>query len=130
MRQFAASEWERAERTLVTADHVVDKDPESAASRAFYAAFHAMSALFALRGLRFATHTGVRTAIHRDLVRTGQCPPELGKAYDALFDLRQSADYGDLRRISSPEAREAVESARRILEFVRNSCPELAADGI
>ncbi|MFB3894559.1 MAG: hypothetical protein ACE15C_21365 [Phycisphaerae bacterium] len=44
MRQFAAVEWERAQRALSSARQLVQTDPDSAASRAYYAAFHGMTA--------------------------------------------------------------------------------------
>jgi len=49
VKEFAGAEWERAQRTLVAGNQLVDIDPDSAASRAYYAAFHALTALFALR---------------------------------------------------------------------------------
>jgi uncharacterized protein (UPF0332 family) len=48
MREFARSEWQRARRIIKTAAALTQSDPESAASRAFYAAFHGLTALFAL----------------------------------------------------------------------------------
>jgi uncharacterized protein (UPF0332 family) len=53
MKEFAQSEWQRAQRTIKTAAALIQSDPESAASRAYYAAFHALTALFALRGKSF-----------------------------------------------------------------------------
>ena len=71
MKQFAAIEWHRARRTLTSAEQLIAGDSDSAASRAYYAAFHAVTALFAGRRQTFAKHAGLRAAIHRDLVRTG-----------------------------------------------------------
>ena len=50
MKEFAAAEWQRARRTLASGSELWETDPDSAASRAYYAAFHAVTALFALRG--------------------------------------------------------------------------------
>ena len=68
MKDFAASEWRRALRTLETAEHTVRTDPDSAASRAYYAAFHALTAFFALRGQTFSKHSAIRAALHRNFV--------------------------------------------------------------
>jgi 3-mercaptopyruvate sulfurtransferase SseA len=38
MKEFAATEWQRALRTLTSAEKLVDTDPDSAASRAYEAA--------------------------------------------------------------------------------------------
>ena len=124
MNGFALAQWQRARQSLATAAQLLDSDPDSAASRAYYAAFHAVTAVFALQGRGFSKHSAVRTALHRDLIRTGAWPRELGQAYNILMDLRETADYGGLRRVSSEEAGEAVEKARRIIRFVGQSCAE------
>jgi len=49
MREFATVEWDRAHRALASAGQLAETDPDSAASRAYYAAFHPLTALFALR---------------------------------------------------------------------------------
>jgi len=130
MKEFAEAEWQRAHRTLATARQVANTDPDSAASRAYYAAFHAVTALFALRGQTFSKHSGVRAALHRDLIRTGKWVEDLGRAYDLLMDLRETADYGGLTHVAEPKAVAASEEAARIIEAVGRSCPELReADG-
>jgi len=39
VKDFARNQWERAQRTVKTAVALIESDPESAASRAYYAAF-------------------------------------------------------------------------------------------
>ena len=125
MKEFAAAEWQRARRALTSADQLVRTDPDSAASRAYYAAFHALTALFALRGLTFSKHSAIRSALHRDLVQTGQWKKELGRMYDFLMDLRETGDYGGLTQVTPDDARSAMEKARAVLEAVRAACPEI-----
>jgi uncharacterized protein len=74
MKEFAQSEWQRARRIIQTASMLVETDPESAASRAYYAAFHALTALFALRGTSFKKHAALRGALHKDLIKSGEWP--------------------------------------------------------
>jgi uncharacterized protein (UPF0332 family) len=121
MKPFAVSEWERAGLSLDSARKLEDADPDSSASRAYYAAFHAVTALFALRDRDFTKHSALRAAVHRDLVKEGEWPAELGKDFDFLMDLRETGDYGGLTRVSSDDARSAVEAAQRILDAVRPS---------
>ena len=101
MKAFARVEWQRAQRALASARQLVESDPDSAASRAYYAAFHALTALFALRDQSFSKHTALRAAIHRDLIRPGVFPEDLGRAYDFLMDLRESGDYGGITQVSA-----------------------------
>jgi uncharacterized protein (UPF0332 family) len=125
MKEFAAVEWQRALRTLETAKQAVRIDPDSAASRAYYAAFHALTALFALRGQSFSKHSALRAAVHRDLVKGGEWSAELGEAYQVLSDLCEKADYGGVMRVSQKEAKASVDKAAEIIEAVRRTCPEL-----
>jgi uncharacterized protein (UPF0332 family) len=48
MNQEALALWLRAVRSYKSAAKLADEDPDAAASRTYYAAFHAVSALFAL----------------------------------------------------------------------------------
>ena len=125
MKEFAVTEWQRAVGALETAEHAVRTDPDSAASRAYYAAFHAVTALFALRGQSFTKHSAIRAALHRELTRSGEWPKELGRGYDFLMDARAKGDYGGLMRVSEEDAKASVEKAVEIIEAVRQSCPEL-----
>jgi len=122
---FAVAEWQRARHALASAGQLVGTDNDSAASRAFYAAFHALTALFALRGQSFSKHSALRAALHRDLILTGQWPAALGSAYDLLTDLRETGDYGGLTRVSVESAQIALHKAQDILIAVEQACPEL-----
>lgn len=115
MKEFARSESQRADRAFKTAATLIESDPESATPRAYYAAFHALTAVFALRGQSFNKHAALRGALHKDLIKTGQWPVELGKDYDFLVDLREIGDYGGVARVSEQDARRAVEAAQRIV---------------
>ena len=53
MSEFARSQWAKAARAVASAAAILDMDPDSAASRAYYAAFHGVTAVLAYRGLSF-----------------------------------------------------------------------------
>ena len=59
--------WDRAVRALETARMLIDEDADAASSRAYYAAFYAVSALFANEKRSFRKHTELEAAVHRDL---------------------------------------------------------------
>ncbi len=71
MKDFVRSQWMKAERSLAAAQAVLGTDPDSSASRAYYAAFYGLTALLAGRGMEFTKHTAVRAALHRDLIQAG-----------------------------------------------------------
>lgn len=113
--------WVRAENSFRSARQLVEDDPDSAASRAYYAAFHAVCALLLSRGSSFAKHAAVETAVHRDLVRPGEWSAELGAAYSWLVHVRLTGDYGGDQHVTVDEARTAVEKARMIIEAARTA---------
>ena len=118
MRAFAEKLWERAKTALSAAEHDLPVSCDAAASRAYYAAFFAVSALFALEGKQFSKHSAVNAAVHRDLVRAGRWTSDLGRDYSYLMSTRDVSDYGGMRSVSLEEAKECLASARRILGAV------------
>jgi uncharacterized protein (UPF0332 family) len=115
--------WQRACNAILAARRELAFDPDTCASRAYYAAFYAVSALLALEGKDFTKHTAVEAAVHRDLVRPGLWPAELGADYSRLCVLRATGDYGGSQHVSPEEARDAIAAAERIMQRVRESQP-------
>ena len=128
MSEEAIGFWNRALKTLQSAKVLLPLDPDSFASRAYYAAFYAVSALFALQGRTFSKHSALESAVHRDLVRPGHWPKELGADYSYLLRLRAKGDYGGLEHVSESEAIEANQMAERILRAVCEAHPDVFSD--
>jgi len=134
MKGVAADMWRRAQKALIAAKAIQSIDPDSAASRAYYAAFYAVSARFALKEQAFRRHSGLEIAVHRDLVKAGIWPAELGQAYSRLVEMRMTGDYGWDKHVSDMGATEAVEIATDIIAAVLRECgdtlDEAGADGV
>ncbi|MDW8322239.1 MAG: HEPN domain-containing protein [Armatimonadota bacterium] len=86
------------------------------ASRAYYAAFYAATALLLSEGLDYGKHSAVISSIHQRFVKSGRLSREQGKRLNWLFELRSIGDYGGTAHVSGEQAKEAIEAA---LEFVR-----------
>lgn len=87
-----------------------------AVNRAYYACFYALSAVLMKKGLSYKKHSGVRAALHTQLIRPRVIDEIHGKYYDLLFESRQRGDYQWLVEFSEEEATEMIEHARA---FVR-----------
>lgn len=124
MNAEAADLWERAKKALVVARSMLSLDADAGASRAYYAAFYAVSAGFSLEGKTFTKHSAVEAAVHRDLVRPGIWPVELGEAYSRLVRLRRTGDYGVGQHVGDSDANDAVEMAEQIVRAVAAANPE------
>jgi uncharacterized protein (UPF0332 family) len=106
----------------------MESDPDASASRAYYAAFYAVSALFAFQQQSFTKHTALERAVHRDLVKPGLWPVEAGAAFSWLASIRHTGDYGGHDHVLLDDAKIAVERARLVLERVRTSIPDPLPD--
>lgn len=125
MTEFALDTWQRAVQSLKTADLVLSSDPDTSGSCSYYAAFYAVTAWFALMDVYFKRHSGLRAAVHAELVNKGRVGPEFGDDYDSLLDLRTKGDYGASEHVSEKEAAFGLEKAKRILGIVAQNCPQL-----
>jgi uncharacterized protein (UPF0332 family) len=128
MTEAAADFWQRAKQALKTARLDLSVDPDAAASRAYYAAFYAVSAWFVLEDRIHKKHSAVEVAVHRDLVNSGIMTSGFGDDYSHLFRLRAIGDYGVSEHVSPEEAAGAVESAAGILRAIAQAKPFFKQD--
>jgi uncharacterized protein (UPF0332 family) len=99
-----------------------------ASSRAYYAAFHAVSAALLSRGETYSSHAQVlgafnRRFVHRRFVHPGLFPKAFTAILTRLFEDRQIGDYDILPGVTEAEARQDVADAQRIIEAVRHFLP-------
>lgn len=112
---------ERAESSLQAARLLFDAQySDDVASRAYYAAFHAASALLLSKNLSFNSHSGVLRAVGLNFVKTGQLDRHHGRDLNWLAELRQVGDYGESRHVTTDEAQTAITVAESFLAQVRS----------
>lgn len=90
-----------------------------ASSRAYYAAFHAVSALLLSRGETYSSHAQVIGRFNKEFVRAEIFPKEFTAIVTRLFEDRQTGDYDFTVGVTEREAREDVADARRLVEAIR-----------
>jgi uncharacterized protein (UPF0332 family) len=116
--------WQRAQEALrATSTLLAAGFPDFAAARAYYAAFYAASALLLSEGKVFRSHRGVVALIHRDYVRTGRLPADMGRILSTLSDLRGVGDYGGAVHVNHTEATMALIEAQQFLEAIQVLLP-------
>ncbi len=82
---------------------------------AYYACFHAFSAVLFAYGRIFKKHREVRSILHRDFVREKKIEEIWGKHYDWLFDNRQKADYRPLVEFDPDQIKEIILESRKFV---------------
>src|SRR5262245_52171751 len=116
--------WQRAQEALrATSTLLAAGFSDFAAARAYYAAFYAALALLLTEGKEFRSRRGVVALIHRDYVRTGRLPVDLGCILSTLSDLRSVGDYGGAAHVSHTEASIALIESQQFLEVIRSILP-------
>jgi len=99
--------------------------PGDAASRAYYGAFHAVSAALVARGHAYSSHAQVLGAFNRDFVHAGTFPREFTAILARLFEDRQTGDYPAKRADrAAPWSPRAVAPLRHLV------CPAAAPPGL
>ncbi len=112
---------ERAEQSIQAAKDLAAKDyHDFAASRAYYAAFYAATALLLSEGVEMSKHSAVIASIHQRFVKTGRLAKERGRDLNRLFELRSVGDYGGPAHVSPDEAEQAIRAATDFLSAARS----------
>ena len=119
-RRNAEAELERAETCLREARHLEEAElPYGAASRAYYAVFHAARALLFSVGLEPTSHRGVTNLLGEHFVRPGRLDPELARLVSRMHADRHDADYFVQAVFTAAEGARALTDAERFLDAVR-----------
>lgn len=108
-----------AHRSLDAARRDVEADdPDNAVVRAYYACFHAATALLHERGAESKSHRGTHHLFYEKFVADGPFDREMNKILSGLSDLRQNAEYKHGVTYDLDEARDATKKARLFVDAV------------
>jgi len=91
-----------------------------AVNRIYYACFYALSALLRHKEKTFKRHKGLRSALHRDLVKAGIVEERWGKFFDEVFESRQRGDYKPMVTFQPEHVTELLEQAEHFLKEMEN----------
>ena len=111
--------FEKAQESIDAAQDEMQANRLSfAVNRIYYASFYAVSAVLLKENLEFKKHSGVRAALHRQLVKSGKISKEHGKFYDELFEARQRGDYIELVQFDRQQVENWLNHARIFLRDI------------
>jgi len=110
---------ERARETLGEAKMMFDAGRINAyVNRLYYACFYAVSALLLTRSFSTSKHSYLRSLLHREFVKTGLIPEELGDHFDLLFDNRLKGDYADFIRFKAEQVAAWLKPAEEFIDHI------------
>ena len=91
---------------------------DGAASRSYYAAFHAMNALLVNDGYRMKKHSGVISKFRELYIKTGIFDVDMSNQISDLFELRTRCDYGNAYAAAKADVEEQIDNAEAIIAAV------------
>lgn len=114
-----AANLERAEISIRAARELASGGYyDFVASRAYYAAFYAATAILLHEELEFSKHSAVIASIHQRFVKTGRLDKKYGKDLNWLFELRGVGDYGATIHVSQQDAEKAIRAAEGFVQAI------------
>jgi len=109
----------RAKSALHSAEILTEAgEYADAVSRAYYAVFHAASALLATIGRSARTHDGLRTLVSEHFVRPGVLAPAQARVLARMAADRNDAEYNVAAVFGEADAQHDVDEARAFLAAV------------
>jgi len=112
--------WKMAQESLESARREAEAESlPFAINRLYYAAFYAVSAALLERNIVFQRHSAVRSALHKELIHSGELGKEWGRVYEHLFEDRQGGDYFPFAPFSPVYVQEKIAQTEAFLDAVR-----------
>lgn len=115
----ASEQLELARQTLRAAEVLSSAGlHRHAVGRAYFAVFHAASALLANHGLRARTHEGLRSLVNEHFVKPGRLALEHARTLRQVAGDRNDADYDASATFTEDDARSDIDRARAFVTAV------------
>jgi len=116
-KNYAKASLERAEKALKSAKQLQEnRELEDAASRAYYAMFHAARAILFSKGLTPRTHRGTISIFGEKIIKQGILSEEYADMLRKAFDLRQKSDYELYTQLNAEAIKEAIRNAEKFIK--------------
>ena len=98
---------------------------DEAASRAYYAVFHAVQAALLTKGLAFSKHSGVKEGFNQEFIRSGTFPKEFHTMIERLFMDRNIGDYSYDKTVEAEESERDIQDAEKIIKAIADHLKNL-----
>lgn len=116
---------EIAKSDLKSAD-ILMKEGEyrGANNRAYYAIYHAISAVHALDGKSYKRHKDTLANFNKNYVKTGIFSKIFGRKIAQAEEIRHASDYDDFYIATKEKAEEQILTAKELIEQIEVYCLE------
>jgi len=120
---------ERAKETLEEAEIMLDNRKLFAAvNRIYYAIFYEVLALLLAKGFSSSKHSGVRSLLNKEFIKSGIISEECGDFYNRMFGFRQRGDYEDFVEFDYKEVKRWLSEAKDFINSVEQVIEKVIRD--
>lgn len=91
-------------------------------NRAYYAIYHAISAIHALDGKSYKRHKDTLANFNKDYVKTEIFPKTFGRKIAQAEEIRHASDYDDFYIATKEKAEEQIATAKELIERIEVYC--------
>lgn len=114
---------ETAKSDLLSANILLNEgEYRGANNRAYYAIYHAISAVHALDGKSYKRHKDTLANFNKDYVKTEIFPKMFGKRIARAEEIRHASDYDDFYIATKEKAEEQILTAKELMEQIEAYC--------
>lgn len=114
---------ERAKTDLQSARVLFDvAEYRGANNRAYYAIYHAITAVHALDGRAYKRHKDALANFNKDYIRTEIFSKVMGRKISEAQEIRHASDYDDFYIATKAEALEQIETAEKLISLIDRYC--------
>lgn len=114
---------ETAKSDLKSADILMKAgEYRGANNRAYYAVYHAISAVHALDGKSYKRHKDTLANFNKDYVKTEIFPKDFGRKIAQTEEIRHASDYDDFYIATKEKAEEQIATAEELIEQIESYC--------
>ena len=93
-------------------------------NRAYYAIYHAISAIHALNGKSYKRHKDSLGNFNKEYIKMGIFPRTLGRRIAEAEEIRHASDYDDFYIATKEEAEEQIMTADELIRLIEIYCKE------
>ena len=93
-------------------------------NRAYYAIYHAISAIHALNGKAYKRHKDSLGNFNKEYIKMGIFPRTLGRRIAEAEEIRHASDYDDFYIATKEEAEEQIMTADELTRLIEIYCKE------
>ena len=93
-------------------------------NRAYYAIFHCINAVHALKGVGYKRHKDAIANFNKEYVKTEIFPREIGRRIGEAEEIRHASDYDDFYIASREETIRIIDAADELIHLVELYCED------